>query len=208
MTQVISRTFETETKARMVARELLSEGMAHRAIRIVTAKPGENAKDLTIRLASYDLAVDTAKTYSKHITANKHAAVVVHATHTPLGAARLTRSVLDNADPVNVGDLVQEVRVPDVPGSGLLSILDSHPHFLTTPVYKRRPSHGLISKGIGPKLLLKRKPRTSAIRGGAHMSRYFWPMRLATTKPRRNKVISGGGLLSRVIGLPTLSARR
>jgi len=233
MTQVISRLFESEKLAENVADRLRFEGVPNSATRVVTAKAGESEKDLAARISGYSVATNAAKAYAKHIRSG-NAAVVVHASYRPLGAAKLTRNVLDRNNPIDVGDVTEETYVPDKP-SHAPSILDTHPHFLTTRVNSRRiPSGGPISHGLGPKLLLKHRPRTSAIsggrymsrffwpmpllkknrearsaiRGGKHMSRMFWPQKLLSTKERRLSVIPGGALpLSRALGFPAVMTR-
>ncbi|WP_317056867.1 hypothetical protein [Roseovarius rhodophyticola] len=233
MTQVISRLFESEKLAQGVADRLRFEGVPQRAVRVVTAKAGEGEKDLATRISGYSVAANAAKAYAKHIGSGK-AAVVVHATYRPLGAAKLTRNVMDRNNPIDLGDVTEETHVPDKP-SRAPSIMDSHPHFLTTRVHNRRiPSGGPVSHGVGPKLLLKHRPRTSAIsggrymsrffwpmpllkknrearsaiRGGKHMSRMFWPQKLLSTKERRLSVIPGGSLpLSRALGFPAVMTR-
>lgn len=233
MTQVISRLFEDEKLARHVLDRLRFEGLPPRALRVITAQPGESAEALADRIAGLDVAHDAAQAYAQHM-ADGRAAVVVHATYKPLGAAKLTRNTLDRNNPIDLGDVTEETYVPDSP-SRAPSILDSHPHFLTTRVHDRRiPSGGPVSHGLGPKLIMKSRPRTSAIsggrfmsrffwpmpllktnrtassaiRGGKHMSRAFWPMPLLSRKERRLSVIPGGSLpLSRALGFPAVMTR-
>ena len=234
MTQVISRVFESEKRARGVVDRLRFEGIPTSAMRVVTARTGESSKDIAARLGRLDVDAGAAKAYASHISEGR-AAVVVHATYRPLGAAKLTRGILDRNDPIDMQGATEETYVPDRP-SHAPSILDTHPHFLTSRVDDRRiPSGGPVSHGLGPKLLLKHRPRTSAIRGGKHMSRMFWPMpllkkgrearsairggkhmsrgfwpqKLLSTKQRRLSVIPGGSLpLSRALGFPAVMTRR
>lgn len=231
MTQVISRLFESETLASGVAERLRFEGLPVRVIRVVSAKPNETANQLAARLGSYNVASDAAKAYAKLIKAG-NAAVVVHAGYKPLGAAKITRNTLARNASVDAGKVTEEVFVKDKTGRAT-SIMDSHPHFLTTRVHNRRlTSGGPVSSGVCPKLIMTHRPRTSAIsggrfmsrffwpmpllkkrrnarsaiRGGKHMSRMFWPQKLLSTKERRLSAISGGSLpLSRALGFPTVS---
>lgn len=208
MTQVISRLYEDETRALSVAERLRFEGLPPRAIRIITLKTGEAKSDLTERLTRINIASDTAPKYASHIAAGK-AAVVVDASFKPLGAAKITRNVLGRNDPIDLGEAIEEVYVPDKPGEKV-SVLDSHPLFLTTPVRNRRfSSGGPISHGLGPKLLMKQRPRTSAIRGGKFMSKAFWPMALLKKTRSASSAIRGGKHMSRMFWpQPLLSSKK
>ncbi|MES2143933.1 MAG: hypothetical protein V4516_06145 [Pseudomonadota bacterium] len=64
-----------------------------------------------------------------------------------------------------------------------------------------RPSHRHI---LGSNPIIAGKPRTSAMRGGAYMSRFFWPMKLVSASRERSSAIPGGGLVSSLFGLPTV----
>ena len=52
------------------------------------------------------------------------------------------------------------------------------------------------------------KTRTSAIRGGAYMSRYFWPMKLVSASKEKTSAIRGTWLFSSMFGLPAISSYR
>ncbi len=207
MTQVISRLFENEKTAQSVFDRLRFEGLPPRALRIVTAQDGESADALAARFTKLDVAQDAAKAYAQHMTGSQ-AAMVVHATYKPLGAAKITRGVVDRMNPMNVGDVTEESFVPDAP-SRAPSILDSHPLFFTTRVSDRRfPSGGPVSQGLGPQLLMKSRPRTSAIKGGRFMSRAFWPMALLKTDRTANSAIRGGKHMSRTFWPQPLLSRK
>ncbi|MEO1138487.1 MAG: hypothetical protein AAFW87_03430 [Pseudomonadota bacterium] len=233
MTQVISRLFENETIAQGVADRMRFEGLPPRAVRIVMAQSGEGSDTLTRRIADMGVDDGAAQAYAQHMADGK-VAVVVHASYRPLGAAKITRGIMARNPAIDLGDITEETYVKEGP-SRAPSILDSHPTFLTSRMARRSmQSAGPISRGLGPKLIMKSRPRTSAIkggrfmsrmfwpmpllktdrtatsaiRGGKHMSRAFWPMPLLSRKERRLSVIPGGALpLSRALGFPTVMTR-
>ena len=208
MTQVISRLFDNEKIAQGVVDRLRFEGIPPSAMRLVTAESDETPDAIADRLGKYDVAPDAATLYAKHMADGK-AAVVVHASYKPLGAAKLTRSVMNKNDPINLGDLTEETFIPDRP-SHAPSILDSHPLFLSTRIDQRPfSSGGPISRGLGPQLLLKSRPRNSAIRGGKFMSRGFWPMPLVKTDRNATSAIRGGKYMSKAFWpMPLLSRKK
>jgi hypothetical protein len=78
-------------------------------------------------------------------------------------------------------------------------VLSGKVFFMSNPF--RSTNHGHI---LGSNPILPSKPRTSAIAGGAYMSKMFWPMKLVTTGRQAHSAISGGFLFSSIFGLPTL----
>ena len=65
----------------------------------------------------------------------------------------------------------------------------------------RSPMHGHI---MGSNPISPAKPRNSAIRGGAHMSTRFWPMKLLSSPKERTSASGSGFLFSSLFGIPTL----
>lgn len=207
MTKVITRLYSEEKRAHSVADKLRWEGIPQRAIRVVAANGDEDAEALKARLHKMDVHPDAVTAYVDHIGAGK-AAVVVHATHKPLGAAKITRRTMDAGSPVDLGGVEQEQFVPDGP-SHAPSILDTHPRFLTSRIDVVRIRTGQpVSNGIFPKTILKSGPRNSAIRGGRHMSRMFWPMPLLKKNRKASSAMRGGRYMSRAFWpMPLLSRK-
>jgi hypothetical protein len=197
MTTVITRLFESENLANGVADRLRWEGIPNRAVRVVEAKEGEAATDLADRLNQAGVHESTVKAYAQHM-AKGHAAIVVHATHKPLGAARIVRDTMSANDTTDAGEVIEEYTTPTAP-SNAPSILDDHPLFLTPRIDRKRiQDTGPISHGLGPKLLIKDRTSHSAMRGGRFMSRMFWPMPLLSRKRTSHSAMSGGGYMSRM----------
>ena len=220
MTTIITRLFPDEAAAQSAVDRLIFKGIPKRECEIVLG--GDHVET---RLADAQVHATAIEAYRKKLEAG-HAAVVVRTTYKPLGAARLTREILDQRETIDAGDVTNDFFVRSKPQKAT-SVLKDHPHFLSLPGIA---SPGLITGGMGlpmlsdrgagrslmrgdkrmsqlfwPMPLISRKRRSlSIIPGGRQMSKAFWPMRLVSTKPRRKSVIPGGGFpLSRLLGLRT-----
>lgn len=228
MTTVITRLFADKKTADMVANRLTWEGFPKSALRVIA-----DADDaLHERMESARVDEAARPVYAEKIGAGA-ALLVVHATYKPLGAARIAREVTERAGAIDVGAVPDDTWFPDGPERAP-SILKDHPRFMTLPLDPEDYRGGPISRELGIPLLARKRKRNSAMRGGghmsrffwpmplvirkrsarsaisggAHMSRFFWPMPLVTTKKRKNSVIRGGALpLSRALGWPTISSR-
>ncbi|WP_135506505.1 hypothetical protein [Roseovarius aestuariivivens] len=208
MTLVITRLFEDETTARKAFGALRDKKLPPRDMRIVQAQEGESAEALEKRLGSMDVVADAVGKYAKKLAAGGKAVLVVNATSKPLGAARITRETLAKFTSVDIGVDDEENYVPDRPTQAA-SILDRHPHILFSRLdYTRLREAGPISRGLGPKLLMKQRPRTSAIHGGAFMSKKIWPMPLLKEKKSANSAMRGGRYMSKAFWpMPLLSRK-
>jgi hypothetical protein len=208
MTLVITRLFKDETTARKAFGALSDKKLPPRDMRIVTAKRGETADHLEERLRDMDVAADAVQDYASNLAAGGKAVLLVNATSKPLCAARITRETLAGFPNIAVGAVEEENYVPDRPIRSP-SILDTHPHMLMSPLDRVRIREGApISRGLGPKLLLKQRPRRSAIRGGRFMSRRIWPMSLLKDKKPANSAIKGGKHMSKSFWPMNLISRR
>ncbi len=175
MTQVITRYFESETKAYTVKRTLQFAGFPRKDLMIFTAPDG-----LEAALEAEHVEPATAAAYEKRLS-DGGAVLVAKATYKPLGVARLTREVAADMGALDMGDLVEEVTVPFQPREAR-SILPDHPLFLSRardyssagnymadwpiPLLSRRkpvdafaiPRHGRMANFPIP-LISRRKPR-------------------------------------------------
>lgn len=234
MTLVITRLFEDETTAHRAFGALRDKRLPPRDMRVVKAQEGEAADALEKRLRDMEIAADAVGDYAKKLAAGGKALLVVNATSKPLCAPRITRETLSEFTTIKVNAKEEENYVPDRPIKSP-SILDTHPHILLSSMDLMRISEPApISRGLGPKLLLKQRPRSSAISGGRfmskrllpfpllkdkktansaisggkHVSQAFWPMKLISRKERSLSVIPGGALpTTRDIGLKAIIRR-
>lgn len=224
MTTIITRVFTDISSARKTVSRLEFRGLPKRHSKIITA--GEDAEAQMRRAAVHESAIGP---YTDLLNAG-NVVLAVRATYRPLGVAAMTREVMAKHDTVDVGDVVEEHRLPWEPDRAP-SILKDHPRFFDVdgieppgriselfglPMLKEhRSKRSVISGGrrvsraFWPMPLLKRdRTANSAISGGRHMSRMFWPMALISSGRRRKSVIPGGGQpFSRLFGLPLISDR-
>ena len=233
MTTIITRLFPSRESAAAAARDLDFKRFPKRAVQIITASADDGAEAVSAQLEHLEIDPAAAATYADHLTKGDTALLMIRATYKPLGAARIARETLAEAETVDVGQVPDDIYVPDRPERAP-SVLTDHPHMLMLPIaddeIPRGPVTGnfmrllsphrtkrsamtgdhRMSRFFWPMPLLKRhRNANSAIHGGRVMSRRFWPQKLLSTAPRRKAVIPGGTHpLSRLFGWPTISHRR
>jgi hypothetical protein len=197
MTTVITRLYDSEDTAGAAARRLHWEGLPKRALQVVTSK-GLSRDAIAERLKRAGVHESAVPVYADHVAAGD-ALLVVHATYVPLGAAKITREVTARTKVKTLSGLVEENYVPDAPDHAP-SILKGHPRLLSLDLEPGEYKGGPISAELGIRLLSRghRNRPLHVIRGGAHMSRWFWPMPLVTRKRKANSAISGGRHMSRL----------
>jgi len=227
MTKVITRLCADAKTAEALRNRLLRARLPAKAVLVIDGSGGTGAT--ADNLVSMGVDPETATLYSQRI-AEGCAVIMARATYKPLGAPRIARETLSAGDTLDMGDAVEETVVPDEPQpQGMSSaVLTDHPLFLTAPLTEG-PRRGPVSEGLGIKLLSSRRPSpnavisggrlmtsfmpmlsrkktaNSAIPGGRHVSKAFWPMPLVTRKEGGRSVIPGGGLI--FSGLPTIIRR-
>lgn len=192
MTTVITRLYPDPSAASAARATLLDVGQREETIRIITADGGAAA------MKSARIPSASAAAYGRHMTGTE-ALLVVQAPFTPIGTALTAIRVLRKHPSIDVGLANENVHLGNHPTSYPNSVLTTHPLIMSNPF--RPLPHGHI---FGKDPILRGKPRTSAIRGGAHMSRYFWPMRLVSKAKKGTSAIHGGMLISKLLGLPVI----
>lgn len=231
MTQIITRLFPSEKSAARTARKLHEEGFPKYILRIFTAASAKDADAMKARLEKADIDPAAAAVYAEHLK-DDAALLLIPATYKPLGAARIAREILAEADTVDLGDIPDDTFVKDRPDHAP-SVLKGHPLLITIPLWDDEMPRGPVTGGFLPltkqhrtkrsamsgdhfmsrkfwpmPLLKRHRKANSAIHGGKFMSRMFWPQKLLSTGPRRNSVIRGGSRpLSRLFGWPTVIHR-
>ena len=197
MTTIISRLYSDPAAARAVADALLKEGHDADTIRVITA--GANAADA---MKHARLSNSAAAAYAKAMTSGQ-ALLVAQVGFTPIGAARNALKTVGRHPSIDVGVADQDRYIREA-GSMVQEgrVLTTHPLVMSNPF--RKASHGHI---IGTNMLSPSRKRTSAMPGGGHMSKAFWPMKLVSQQGKRSSVIPGGRLFSSMLGLPLLFGR-
>ncbi|MCU0903822.1 MAG: hypothetical protein MUE83_08095 [Tabrizicola sp.] len=196
MTTIITRLYPDLATARSVAAMLEDRGHDAANIDIIT-KDGDGTVEARMKAARVLAA--SAAAYAPGL-AKGRALLVMRAPFAPIGTARDAIRAVNRTGALDVGLADEDVYLreqPQVEISGKVQrgtvFYMSNPH--------RRHGHGHI---LGSNPLLPSKEKTSAIRGGAHMSKMFWPMKLVSTGRQANSAISGGFLFSKMFGIPTL----
>lgn len=225
MTTIITRLMSDPTEAHRAADRLMFRGVPKRAIDVIVAG-GDVAAQMT-RAQVHESGVEK---YQAGLSAG-NAVIAVRTTYKPLGAAQLTRDILDKHNTIDVSGVDEDFFVPSTPDTSP-SVLKDHPRFLTMPadlddlaprgtisdafmplLKSHRAKRSVmspprrVSRSFWPMALVTKKQRSSSVfSGGRYMSKMFWPMPLTTNKRRRLSVIRGGGFpFSRLFGWKTIS---
>jgi hypothetical protein len=196
MTTIITRLYSDPSAANAAMADLLSNGQDKATLQIITAKTlgGAAAAMKAARISSASAAV-----YGQAMTGDQ-ALLVVQAPFNPIGTALNAIQVLRNHPATNVGLDDEDVYLREYPTAQYLNrVMTHHPLLMSNPF--RSLPHGHI---LGNNPILRSKERTSAIRGGAYLSRFFWPMKLVSTPKPRTSAIRGGFLFSSLLGLPLI----
>jgi hypothetical protein len=196
MTTIITRLYPNLATAQGVVAELQASGHAVSTVDIITKGGDGSPED---RMISARVPKASAAAYAPGI--GKGAAlVVVQAPFAPIGTARHAMLVVNRTPSMDVGVDDEDVYIreqPKIETSG--KVQRGTVFYMSNPF--RRLGHGHI---LGSNPILPAKERTSAIRGGAYMSKIFWPMKLVSTGRQASSAISGGFLFSQMFGIPTL----
>jgi len=193
MTTIITRLYADPSAANAARAALLDVGQREDTIRIISGTgAGEAMKAARVGSAA-------AEAYGKHMTGTQ-ALLVVQAPFTPFGTALTAIRVLRRHPAIDVGLADENVYLSGSSnGYYSTSVLATHPLIMSNPF--RPMPHGHI---FGKNPILHSKPRDSVMHGTAHMSRYFWPMRLVSAARKRSSAIHGGLLVSKLLGLPVI----
>jgi len=192
MTTIITRLYADDAAAVAVA-ALVQGGIDRDGIRTVTAGEGAMAAMRAARVSAV-----AAAAYAGAMQAGQ-TLVVAEVGFNPVGAARLAMKILARHPSVDVGlatqdDYIEEMVEIETTGS----VFRGGRLVMSNPF--ARPSHGHI---LGANPVIRGRVSTSAIRGGAYMSKAFWPMKLVSHKSS-SSAMSGTFLVSNLFGLPTI----
>lgn len=197
MTTLITRLYSDPSGADAAKAALLAAGQQEDTIQIIT---NHTAGGAGAAMQAARIEPGAAMAYSKAMT-GAQALLVVMAPFNPIGTARNAMKTLRKHPAMDLGLHDENVYLREYPAPEFSSsVMESHPLIMSNPF--RRLSHGHI---LGNNPLLPSRVRTSAIRGGAYMSRAFWPMKLISGPRDARSAIHGGMLFSRIFGLPLLT---
>lgn len=194
MTTIITRLYPDPAAASAAQASLLAAGHDQSTIQIITTGTAGGA---AAAMKSARIATASADAYASALSGDR-ALLVVQAPFNPVGTARNAIKVLARHPAMHVGVSDEDAYLreyPEVVVAG--NILEKHPLVMSNPF--RRLPHGHI---LGNSPIIHSKERTSAMRGGGYMSRFFWPMKLVSAPKQGTSAIRGGFLVSKMFGLP------
>lgn len=197
MTTIITRLYADTATARAVAAALLASGHSVDTIEVIAR---DGAADMATRMTEARVDPDAAALYAPAVQ-DGATLLVVRAPFAPMGAARHAMKVVDRTASIKVGVADENEYVREQPSIAYRdNLLHGNPLVMSNPF--RTASHGHI---LGTNPLLAPRERRSAIAGGKHMSRMFWPMRLVSAHAKEGtSAIRGGWLFSSLFGIPTV----
>ncbi|MFN5996909.1 MAG: hypothetical protein ACK47C_15070 [Paracoccaceae bacterium] len=196
MTTIITRLYPDVATATSVSAALQSSGHDPSTIDVITRAGDGSVSD---RMKAARVMAPSAAAYAPGIEKGG-ALLVVRAPFAPMGTARHAIKTVNRTPSLKVGLADEDVYIreqPTIARSG--SVQSGTVFYMSNP--HRNLSHGHI---MGQNPISPSKPRTSAIAGGAYMSKMFWPMKLVSTGRQASSAISGGYLFSSMFGIPTL----
>ena len=175
MTTVITRSFDTASRARSVERELRTARFPGNTVQVFVHSNG-----LVDALTAAHVEPATAAAY-EHRVANGGAVVLVAVDHTPLGAAQTAREVMARMGAENLGNLPEEIFVRNKPARKT-SVLTGHPRFLLRDKDPVKTNYFMADWPIP--LTVRRKPYSDML-FKPHARMADWPVPLvARHKPR------------------------
>jgi hypothetical protein len=197
MTTIITRLYKDLATAQGVASALTSAGHDAGTIDVISR---DGAGEAEARMIEARVPRASAAAYAAGV-AKGGALLVVRAPFAPMGTARHAIRVVNKTPAISVGLADEDVYIREQPTIEIDGkVLQGTVFYMSNP--HRNFSHGHI---LGSNPILPAKPRSSAIRGGAHMSTKFWPGKLLSARKERSSAIRGGMLISSIFGIPTLS---
>ena len=199
MTTIITRLYADAAAAQSVAAALLAEGHSPATIHIITR---DGAGTAAARMQAARVGATAMRAYAGPV-AEGRALLVVNAPFAPMGTALSAIRMVNQFASIDVGLADEDVYIRDEPEVRLSGrVLQGTVFFMSNP-YRSLPQGHIL--GSNP--IMHSRPRTSAIRGGAHMSIRFWPMKLVSKPREGTSVLRGTWLFSALFGLPTIIRR-
>lgn len=186
MTTVITRLYADEETACDIARQLKSEGIPKRALKVVVAD-GNKGAALAEALKSAGVHSSAAAGYAERV-AGGAAALVAKVNYKPLGAAKLVRAITARAAVVAVENATEEFTCEDA-SEMTDNIMKDHRHIFLPQPCKADEKPGAFSERFGWKLLLDTPRKKNVYEGTKFMSQDFWPTPLVKTTAPKVKLL-------------------
>ena len=197
MTTIITRLYPDAAAAQTVAGVLAADGQAYTGIDVITR---DGAGTIADRLRKARVGATAAAAYAGPVADGK-ALLVVDAPFAPLGTALRAIRTVNRYPSISVGLADEDVYIREEPET----IMDGRV-YRGTVFFMSNPHRSLPTGHIlGSNPIIHSRPRNSAIRGGAYMSRWFWPMKLVSKPKVGTSALRGTWLFSSMFGIPTVT---
>ncbi|MEM9550474.1 MAG: PucR family transcriptional regulator [Pseudomonadota bacterium] len=176
MTKVITRYFEDPAQAQAARRALLRQRVPANIVRVYTSTDG-----LTDDLIKRHVTDATAEAYRSRVEKGG-AVVLVEAGYRPLNVAAIAREGLASMGAVPLGNLPEEIFVPDSRPGKPMNIMSDHPRFMTRD---RDPDSTTYHMANWPIPLISRRKPADNFAFPRHARMADWPIPLtARLQPR------------------------
>lgn len=197
MTTIITRLYPDAAAAQKVAQALRDEGDSASTISVVSK---DGAGTAASRMHALMVPAASAAAYAGPVGEGR-ALLVVNAPFAPIGTALSAIRTVNRFPSIDAGVADEDAYIRDEPEVVLAgNVMQGTVFFMSNP-YRRLPMGHIL----GQNPIIHSRPRTSAIPGGAYMSRYFWPMKLVSKPPKEGtSAMHGTWLFSSLFGIPTL----
>lgn len=193
MTTLITRLYADEAMAQDAADALIAERFGAGDMELIT---NDGATDLSSKLKDAGLR-STARAAYASAMGEGNVLLILRA---PFGTSVKAARTIDHIASIDVGLADETTHVPSSGPSLSSTIFRSHPLILSNP--NKNSMHAHV---MGKDPILRGRTKSSAIKGGAYMSKKFWPMKLLLEAKTKSSVIKGGYHVSSMISLPTIS---
>lgn len=192
MTTIITRLYADKATAETVAAALVSGGLTGNSITVIGDADAAAMKAARVPAAS-------AGKYAAAMTGTQ-ALLVVEAGFNPVGAARKAIKIVGRTASIPCGIYDEDAYISESVDPSYAESVIKGGGLMLTNEYARLPQGLILSKNP----ISRNRPKSAVMRGGAYMSKSFWPMKLVATPATKRSAIAGGKLISSIFGLPTI----
>ncbi len=195
MTTIITRLYADKATADTVAAALVRGGLKADTITVIGHADAHAMK--AARVPS-----DSAAKYAAAMT-GEPALLVVEAGFNPVGAARKAAKIVGRTASLNCGVYDEDAYIAESVDPAYATSVIKGGALMMTNEHASLPHGFILSKNP----ISRNRPKSAVMRGGAYMSKSFWPMKLVSTPATKRSAISGGMLMSSMFGLATIYHR-
>ena len=195
MTTIITRLYADKATADTVAAALVSGGLAAETITVIDHADADAMKAARVLAAS-------ASKYAAAMTGGQ-TLLVVQAGFNPVGAARKAIKIVGRTASINCGVHDEDAYISEAVDPAYADSVIKGGGLMLTNEHASLPHGFILSKNP----ISHNRPKSAVMRGGAYMSKSFWPMKLVSTPATKRSAIAGGKLVSAMFGLATIYHR-